>query len=164
MNGVNLIKKQKQKKNMFVNHTICQSLKPDSNFGSCSQNSKSSPHHVFSDRIVDSDSFINFLTCSKDLCFPEISVLNLMKFLKHLSQDLQSKRCNNSLLWRELLQVSPAATSNLWVAFPNKFSQHLRKIPHRLAEPTRTCCIIRRCIYLFQCLWQLPTQFMLWQI
>ena len=51
----------------------------------------------------------------------EISVCNAMKFLRRLLQGLQRKGRNNSLLRRELPQISSTARSNAWFAFPNKF-------------------------------------------
>ena len=119
---------------MFVNHKICQTLQPDSNFGFHSKNLKLSLHHVpckteatklsehcfkslQRSNIVESDSSTNLLTRSTDICFPEISVLDLMKFLRRLSQGLQS---NAAIIHSS---EGNCCKSLPWVAFPNTFSQ-----------------------------------------
>ena len=70
-----------------------------------------------------------------------------MKFLGRLSQGVQSKCRNNSLL--------KGTAVNLFRGKEKKaicFSRQIftvSRMYHRLPEPTRICCVSRSCIYLF---------------
>ena len=57
---------------------------------------------VFRDRCAEGDSSMHLLARSRDLWLSEISALNAIKFLSRLSQGLQRRCGNDSLLWKEL--------------------------------------------------------------
>ena len=152
----------------ILNQKICQ--KPDFNFGFGSRDSKSSPRcvphetqatelsfpfEVFSDRSVEGDSSMHFLTRSKNLGLPVISALRSFYDVFHKvyrvnAAIIQSSggNCRKSLRrQREQRTIC--------------FSKHIftvGRISHRHEELTRTCSVTRRCVYLRN-LRFLPSQF-----
>ena len=76
-------------------------------------------------------------------------VLNAMKFLRRLSQGLQSKCRNNSLLKGTAVNLFRGKEKQA-ICFSKQIFT-VSRIYHRLPEPTRICCVSyrRSCIYFF---------------
>ena len=72
-----------------------------------------------------------------------------MKFLRRLSQGLQSKCRNNSLLKGTAVNLFRGKEKQA-ICFSKQIST-VSRIYHRLPEPTRICCVSNRrsCIYFF---------------
>ena len=71
-----------------------------------------------------------------------------MRLLIRLSQGLKSKCRNHSLLKGTAVNLFRGKGQHTICLSKQVFT--VRRIYHRLTEPTRTCCVTRRCIYLFR--------------
>ena len=100
------------------------------------------------------NSFLRYVT------FENQCLYNAMKFLRRLLPGLQRKCANNSLPRRTAVNLFRGKVQGV-ICFSRQIFT-VRKISHRLEEPRRTCCIIRRYVYLFRCIRHLRSHFMLW--